>query len=145
MANSRDDHSSCGCKGIFCCIFRSSRDSNEERVHLPITEDKKTKNGPISEPHYSGYENYLPKQSHRSDSDANKAFSEYINQAKVKIRATSNVGRDDIEIVDDPRDHGVSEKRVDANDMFTDYIARAKLKIRKSSSIGSKRVISFRQ
>lgn len=77
----------------------------------------------------------------------NRAFSDYINRSKFKIRAMSNVGGDgsDGEIMSREDEVYGAENTADANDVFVDYINRAKFKMRKTSSIGSNRMISFRK
>lgn len=163
MENS-EDHYSCGCKEIFCCIFptsRTNRHLRQKQDYPPSFSDPTTELKPThlleQEKHKQkaaygapnvGYHVHQQGNS-RSGSDVNKAFSEYISHAKIKIRAMSNVGSDGGEIVypkaDEVDDHDDAERKADANDVFSDYINRAKLKIRKTSSIGSNRMISFRK
>ncbi|KAF3452318.1 hypothetical protein FNV43_RR02751 [Rhamnella rubrinervis] len=74
--------------------------------------------------------------------DIDDPFSEYINHAKIKIRAmSSNVGGEEIiaSRVDDISETGKSE------DEFSAYINRAKVMIRKTSTIGSPNFISFKR
>ncbi|KAF3452317.1 hypothetical protein FNV43_RR02750 [Rhamnella rubrinervis] len=74
--------------------------------------------------------------------DVDDPFSEYINHAKIKIRAmSSNVGGEEIiaSRVEDIDETGKSE------DEFSAYINRAKVMIRKTSTIGSANSISFKR
>ncbi|XP_068341476.1 uncharacterized protein [Pyrus communis] len=74
----------------------------------------------------------------------NDAFSDYISRTKIKIRAVSNVGMENI-ASGSTGDGYDSKNEDDVKDTFSDYINRAKMRIRKTSSIGSRKVISFKQ
>ena len=157
MEDGHDDQSCCGCKQIFCCIFRTSRTHHSSPqtqdqpppFSVPTNEDNyKPRFEPQAKPQRNAvdFERHVQRQGSRSGSDVNKAFSDYISQGKVKIRAMSNAGTDDVEIVYSKADEVCdrnSGKKTDANDMFVDYINRAKKTIRKTSSLGSKSMISF--
>lgn len=90
--------------------------------------------------------NYLVAQKENSGGvdDINNAFSDYINHAKIKIRAVSNIG-DGEEIVSRVDNVIDREKEDDDEDEFSSYINRAKLRMRKTSSIGSRNMISFKR
>ncbi|KAM1468539.1 hypothetical protein ACFX2I_033486 [Malus domestica] len=69
--------------------------------------------------------------------DDSDAFSNNINRARIKIRAVSNVGMENI--ASGSTDDGNDTKKEDmAKDTFSDYINRAKMRIRKTSSFGSR-------
>ncbi|TQE02203.1 hypothetical protein C1H46_012204 [Malus baccata] len=74
----------------------------------------------------------------------NDAFSDYINRARLRIQAMSNVGMEKIasRSTDDEYD---ARKEDNTKDAFSDYINRAKMRIRKTSSIGSRKIFSFKR
>ncbi|GMN25599.1 hypothetical protein TIFTF001_000997 [Ficus carica] len=74
----------------------------------------------------------------KSSSAKNEMFSEYINRAKLKIRAMSGLG---IGITTSEADdvHDAKKDNSGGKDVFSDYINRAKVKIRKTPSIGSRK------
>ncbi|KAM2613246.1 hypothetical protein TB2_033102 [Malus domestica] len=74
----------------------------------------------------------------------NDAFSNYINRARLRIQAMSNVGMEKIasRSTDDEYD---ARKEDNTKDAFSDYISRAKMRIRKTSSIGSRKIFSFKR
>ncbi|XP_062083302.1 uncharacterized protein LOC133789466 [Humulus lupulus] len=157
-----DSNSKSVCEKIFCCFSGSTENDHSQNLpesiptHLSEKRNKaelepqaKAANGEMLHYAASGVEQHAHKQGNRSGSDVNKAFSDYINNARIKIRAMSSGGGDgggDVEIISKEDEVYGSEKKADANDMFADYINRSKLKIRKTSSIGSsRRMISFRK
>ncbi|PON46092.1 hypothetical protein PanWU01x14_254060 [Parasponia andersonii] len=169
MEDSHNDSRSV-CEKIFCCIFPTSQETSHSHLkqyHLPASQPSYLSEQEYYKQHTEKYkpkfeqpakaitgerlpfadsdvERYVQKQGQRSGSDINEAFSDYINRAKFKIRAMSNVGGGDHRETTSNEDEVYdAEKKADANDVFVDYINRAKLKISKTSSIGSKRMISF--
>ncbi|CAN6575452.1 unnamed protein product [Malus baccata var. baccata] len=61
----------------------------------------------------------------------NDAFSDYINRARLRIQAMSNVGME--KIASRSRDVGYDTKKEDdSKDAFSNYINRAKMRIRKT-------------
>ncbi|PON46091.1 hypothetical protein PanWU01x14_254050 [Parasponia andersonii] len=79
----------------------------------------------------------------KSDVGKNDLFSDYIHQAKMKIRAVSNLGSG--KTASEADDIHDTEKDNSAKDGFSDYINRAKMMIRKTSSAGRRKSNSLKR
>ncbi|KAB2629880.1 hypothetical protein D8674_007399 [Pyrus ussuriensis x Pyrus communis] len=146
-------NSKCLCKHIFSSpcpicklaaapIHASKLDKNKNKGNM--TPPTKVLAEPSRAKASSKVEKQITKACSTISLGYNDAFSDYINRARLRIQAMSNVRME--KIASRSRDDGYDTKKEDdSKDAFSDYINRAKMRIRKTSSIRSRKIFSFKR